>query len=48
MILGKISFSLSKWLEESVPQPGIKLGAPKVEAQSPYHWTAREFPIASF
>ena len=27
-----------------VPQPGIQLGPPAVEAQSPYHWTTREFP----
>ena len=27
-----------------VPQPGIELVPPVVEAQSPNHWTAREFP----
>ena len=27
-----------------VPQPGIKPGPPAVEAQSPNHWIAREFP----
>ena len=26
-----------------VPQPGIEPGPPAVEAQSPNHWTAREF-----
>ena len=28
-----------------VLQPGIKLTPPTVEAWSPTHWTAREFPI---
>ena len=28
----------------SVPRPGIEPGPPAVEAQSPNHWTAREFP----
>ena len=27
-----------------VPLPGIKPGPPAVEAQSPNHWTTREFP----
>ena len=27
-----------------VPQPGLKPGSPAVEAQSPDHWTIREFP----
>ena len=27
-----------------VPQPGIELLPPAVEAQSPNHWTARELP----
>ena len=27
-----------------VPRPGIKSMPPAVEAQSPIHWTAREFP----
>ena len=29
----------------SVPQPGIELKLPVVEAQSPNHWTARELPV---
>ena len=29
----------------SVPQPGIELKLPVVAAQSPNHWTAREFPV---
>ena len=33
-------------LRDLVPQPGIKLVPPRVEA--PNHWTAREFPICSF
>ena len=28
-----------------VLQPGIKLAPPAVEAWSPNHWTAKEFPI---
>ena len=28
-----------------VPQPGIEPGPLSVKAQSPNHWTAREFPI---
>ena len=31
-----------------VPRPGIKLGPPAVEAQSPNHWPAREFLSFSF
>ena len=27
-----------------VPRPGIEPVSPAVEAQSPNHWTAREFP----
>ena len=27
-----------------VPQPGMEPGPPAVEARSPNHWTAREFP----
>ena len=27
-----------------VPWPGIELVPPAVEAQSPNHWTTREFP----
>ena len=27
-----------------VPQPGIERLPPAVEARSPNHWTAREFP----
>ena len=27
------------------PQPGMEPVLPAVEAQSPNHWTAREFPI---
>ena len=30
-----------------VPQPGIEPVAPAVEAQSPNHWTAREFPTGT-
>ena len=26
------------------PQPGIKPGPPAIAAQSPNHWTTREFP----
>ena len=29
-----------------VPRPGIKPVPPEVEARSPNHWTAREFPGA--
>ena len=28
-----------------VPRPGIEPVPPAVEAQSPNHWTAREFPL---
>ena len=28
-----------------VPQPGIELMAPAMEAQSPNHWTTTEFPV---
>ena len=31
-----------------VPWPGIKPGPPAVEARSPNHWTAREFPQFTF
>ena len=31
-----------------VPQPGIEPGLPAVEARSPHHWTAREFPVNDF
>ena len=27
-----------------IPQPGIEPKLPAVEAQSPNHWTTREFP----
>ena len=30
-----------------VPQPGTKSRPPAVEAQSPNHWTTREFPRSS-
>ena len=30
-----------------VPRPGIEPGPPAVEAPSPNHWTAREFPLLS-
>lgn len=29
-------------------QPGIQLGPPAVEAESPNHWIAREFPKGQF
>ena len=31
-----------------VLQPGIKLAPPAVEAWSPNHWTAKEFPLCDF
>ena len=31
-----------------VPQPGIEPGTLAVQAQSPNHWTAREFLIINF
>ena len=31
-----------------VPQPGIEPVPPVVEAWSPNHWTAREFPCKFF
>ena len=31
-----------------VPQPGIKPVPSAVKAQSPNHWTAREFPIINY
>ena len=31
-----------------VPQPGIEPVPPAVEAQSPNHWAAREFPSEPF
>ena len=31
-----------------VPQPGIQLMPPELEAQSPNHWTTREVPIIQF
>ena len=32
----------------SVPRPGTEPGAMVVKALSPYHWTAREFPVFVF
>lgn len=29
----------------SSPEPGVELVPPAVEARSPNHWTAREFPV---
>ena len=31
-----------------VPQPGIERVPPAVEARSPKHWTAREFPAVEY
>ena len=31
-----------------VPHPGIEPTPPAVEAQSPNHWTTREFPVSLF
>ena len=31
-----------------VPQPGMELGPPELETQSPNHWTTREVPRNSF
>ena len=31
-----------------VPHPGIEPTSPAVEAQSPNHWTTREFPVSLF
>ena len=31
-----------------VPQPGIEPGPSTVEARSPTHWSAREFPYSVF
>ena len=31
-----------------VPQPGVKFVSPPGEAESPNHWTAREFPELQF
>ena len=31
-----------------LPQPGIKLESPAVEAQSLTHWTTREVPLSFF
>ena len=31
-----------------VPSPGIEPVPPAVEAQSPNHWTAKEYPVLNF
>ena len=35
-------------LREASPWPGIEPRPPAEEAQSPNHWTAKEFPEPSF
>ena len=37
----------SELVGSEVPQPGIKLAPPTVEAQSPNHWSTREVPATS-
>ena len=56
LVFHSISFSilfLSFWpcrvtCRMLVPRPGIEPMPPAVEAQSPNHWTAREFPLSFY
>ena len=51
--LSKLHRTFFFWLSHEacgilVPWPGIEPGPPAVEAQSPNHWTSREFPLSTF
>ena len=48
-LLKELTFFFSPWPRRGacgilVPGPGIEPVSPAVEAQTPNHWTAREFP----
>ena len=46
LVLLIVNLTLHCWT--LVPGPGIELSLLTVKAQSPNHWTAREFPPLSF
>ena len=53
LVLFQICFFIFFWPRRAacrilVPQPGIEPAPSAVKAQSPHHWTARDFPPSSF